>query len=144
MINQDPAFCFSYDSTYSLQETSICQVASDTAGVIGAYQTTCQQLGLDNGNELKNYTILQNYPNPFNPVTEITYALEEYGEYALNIYDIRGNLVKKLKTGRGSPGRYKLAWNSKDESGKKVTSGVYICQLKTSQKVHNSRMLLLK
>ena len=59
MINQDPAFCFSYDSTYSLQETSICQVASDTAGVIGAYQTTCQQLGLDNDNELKNYTILK-------------------------------------------------------------------------------------
>ena len=94
-------------------------MASDTAGVIGAYQTTCQQLGLDNGNELKNYTILQNYPNPFNPVTEITYTLEEYGEFALHIYDIRGNLVKKLKMGRGSPGSYKLAWNSKDESGKK-------------------------
>ncbi|MEL1236920.1 MAG: FlgD immunoglobulin-like domain containing protein [Candidatus Neomarinimicrobiota bacterium] len=69
---------------------------------------------------------------------------DEYGEFSLHIYDIRGNLVKKLKTGRGSPGSYKLAWNSKDESGKKVTSGVYICQLKTSQKVHNSRMLLLK
>ena len=144
VINQDPAFCFSYDSTYFLQETSICQVASDSAGVIGAYQITCQQLGLDNVYELKNYTILQNYPNPFNPVTEITYSLEEYGDFALHIYDIRGNLVKELKTGKGSPGSYKLAWNSKDESGKKVTSGVYICQLKTSQKVYNSRMLLLK
>ncbi|MEL1232860.1 MAG: FlgD immunoglobulin-like domain containing protein [Candidatus Neomarinimicrobiota bacterium] len=119
-------------------------MASDTAGVIGAYQTTCQQLGLDNSNELKNYTILQNYPNPFNPLTDIMYTLDEYGEFSLHIYDIRGNLVKKLKTGRGSPGSYKLAWNSKDESGKKVTSGVYICQLKTIQKVHNSRMLLLK
>ena len=144
IINQDPGFCFSYDSTYSLQENSICQEASDTAGVIGAYQATCQQLGLDNGNELNNYTILQNYPNPFNPVTEITYRLEEYGEFALHIYDIRGNLVKKLITGKGSPGRYKLAWNSKDESGKKVTTGIYICQLKTNQRVINSRMLLLK
>ena len=64
------------------------------------------------------------------------YTLEEYGDFSLHIYDIRGNLVKKLKTGRGSPGSYKLAWNSKDESGKKVTSGVYICQLKTSEKIH--------
>ena len=144
IINQDPGFCFSYDSTYHLQETSMCQVASDTAGVIGAYHTTCQQLGSDHGNELNNYTILQNYPNPFNPVTEISYTLVEYGEFALNIYDIRGNLVKKLKMGKGSPGKYNLAWNSKDESGKKVTSGVYICQLKTNQRVINSRMLLLK
>ena len=58
IINQDPGFCFSYDSTYSLQETSICQEASDTAGVIGAYQATCQQLGLDNGNELKNLSLI--------------------------------------------------------------------------------------
>ena len=127
-----------------MQETSSCQVASDTAGVIGAYISTCQELSVDETTELKNYTILQNYPNPFNPVTEITFTIEEYGQLSLSIFDLRGNLVKKLKEEIGPPGRYQVIWNSKDENGKKVPSGVYLCQLKTAQKVYNSRMLLLK
>lgn len=144
IINEDPRFCFSEDSTYALQETSSCQVASDTAGVIGAYISTCQELSVDKTTELKNYTILQNYPNPFNPLTEITFTIEEYGQFSLRIFDLRGNLVKKLKEEIGPPGRYQVIWNSKDENGKKVPSGVYLCQLKTAQKTHNSRMLLLK
>ena len=144
IIDVEPGFCFSEDSTYALQETSVCQVASDTAGVIGAYLSTCQQLGINQTIKPESYTVLQNFPNPFNPFTQITFTLEEFGEFSVRIFNLRGNLVKELKKGIGSPGSYQLTWNSEDENGKKVPSGVYICQLKTTQKIHNNRMLLLK
>ena len=52
--------------------------------------------------------------------------------------------MKKLKEDMGYPGNYQVIWNSEDDNGKKVPSGVYLCQLKTAQKIYNSRMLLLK
>ena len=144
IIDQDPEFCSPETFSYALKETSICQTASNSSGVIGAYDITCDQVGIDNEILLDSFQLLQNHPNPFNPTTQINFTLEEYEPFSLEVFDMMGNLVKILKMGQGIPGNYQATWNSTDKNGRKVSSGVYFYQLSTPTKHLKNRMLLLK
>ena len=52
-----------------------------------------------------------NYPNPFNPETVIKYQISEDNKVELNIYNIKGQLVKILINYKQSAGEYKVIWN---------------------------------
>jgi len=89
----------------------------------------------------------QNHPNPFNPVTNITYDLPPgNGQYKviIKVYDIQGRLVKVLKNDKQSPGRYTVKWNGTDQSGQKVSNGVYIYSLQAGNYRSSGKMLFLK
>ena len=66
----------------------------------------------------------QNVPNPFNPATRITYDLPMEGVVSLAIFDIRGEEVMNLVSGRQSAGKYSVMWNAEERP-----SGVYIYRL---------------
>ena len=72
-----------------------------------------------------SYRLYQNHPNPFNPITTIAYDLPEADFVRLDIYDIRGQLVKTLQHGEQSAGRYELQWDARNENGLPVVSGLY-------------------
>ena len=106
---------------------------------------SCDQL--DNEDEIivvDGFELGQNYPNPFNPSTQIEFVLEDHGLYTLEIFDIRGNVIRVLQTGAGIPGKYKVTWDSKDKVGNKVPSGIYFYRLSTPTKIQTNRMILLK
>jgi hypothetical protein len=67
-----------------------------------------------------------NYPNPFNPSTTISYQLAKAASVNLEVYDMMGRRVRTLVDGSKSAGYYDVVWNSKDESGSDVSSGVYL------------------
>ena len=87
---------------------------------------------------------LSNFPNPFNPETKIVFDLPESGQVKLVIYNIKGQKVKTLLDCYMSPGRSEMLWNSKDDNGKRVSSGVYFYKLQTPSKTLTKKMLLLK
>ena len=145
ILDQDPEFCSPQNFSYGLEESSACRTASDSSGVIGAYDVSCDQLG--NEDEIivvDGFELGQNYPNPFNPSTQIEFVLEDHGLYTLEIFDIRGNVIRVLQTGAGIPGKYKVTWDSKDKVGNKVPSGIYFYRLSTPTKIQTNRMILLK
>jgi unsaturated rhamnogalacturonyl hydrolase len=84
------------------------------------------------------FALNQNYPNPFNPKTVISYQLPVTGEVELNIYNIRGQKVITLVSGKQVAGCYKVEW---DATG--FASGVYIYKLETSTGFNQSRKLIL-
>ena len=96
------------------------------------------------GNLPKDYTLEQNYPNPFNPNTAIRFATPENGNVALNIYNIKGQLVRTLVDDKLNAGTHTANWNGKDNSGNSVSSGVYFYTLETKDIKINKKMLLLK
>ncbi|MEA2096302.1 MAG: T9SS type A sorting domain-containing protein [Candidatus Cloacimonadota bacterium] len=87
---------------------------------------------------------LTNFPNPFNPETKIVFDLPESGQVKLEIYNIKGQKVKTLLDCYMSPGRSEMLWNSKDDNGKRVSSGVYFYRLQTPMKKITKKMLMLK
>ncbi|MYE87552.1 hypothetical protein F4X33_00955, partial [Candidatus Poribacteria bacterium] len=50
--------------------------------------------------------LLHNYPNPFNPETWIPYQLAESADVTLAIYDMNGQLVRRLAVGHQAAGMY--------------------------------------
>ena len=145
IINEDPEFCSPEDLTYNLKESSICQTASDSSGLIGAYELPCGALMVDQPQiEPNGFAILSNYPNPFNPTTHIVYTLTDHGEYTLKIYDINGKLIRDLISGFGVPGQYKVIWDSSDDNGQKMASGIYFYHLSTISNITKNKMILVK
>lgn len=86
----------------------------------------------------------QNYPNPFNPNTTISFDLEKPGRVRLSIYNLKGQMVRKLIDGRLDAGTKSAVWDGRDHSGQAVASGVYFYRLETPRGSQTLRMLLMK
>ncbi len=73
----------------------------------------------------RDMTLHQNYPNPFNLQTAIQYELPRPGHVSINIYNVRGRLVKTLVNKKQPTGRYRLIWDATDSSMRATASGLY-------------------
>ena len=94
----------------------------------------------------KPYGLHQNYPNPFNPNTEISFMMKEDCMAELSVYNIKGEKIATLFQNKSvsKDELIRINWNGKDESGKEVSSGVYLYELKTNKEIYLKRMLLIK
>ncbi len=88
--------------------------------------------------------LYNNYPNPFNPETRISFNLNSSQKVSLNIYNIKGEIVKTLLDQYMNMGNHEIVWNGKDADNKPMPSGIYFYQLKTSSFMSTKKMLLLK
>lgn len=89
-------------------------------------------------------TLHQNHPNPFNASTEIYFDLPKAGDVRLDVYNIRGQLVKSLLHCRLTPDSYYISWDGTNQRGKDVASGIYFYQLRTETGSVSKKMLLLR
>ena len=92
----------------------------------------------------ESFELSQNYPNPFNPETKIRYQLPNSGEVVLKIFDILGREVKSLVNEKLEAGFHEVTWNGRNNSGRKVSSGVYYYQIRASEFKETKKMILMK
>nr|MDK2850544.1 hypothetical protein [Candidatus Cloacimonadota bacterium] len=85
-----------------------------------------------------------NFPNPFNPVTNIRYSLKEAGRVKLNIYNLKGQLVKQLLDTEVSAGDHQVVWDGKDDRGNSVASGIYFYRMQAQNYQATNKMMLMK
>jgi tetratricopeptide (TPR) repeat protein len=88
--------------------------------------------------------LYNNYPNPFNPTTNICFDLASASRVSLNIYNIKGQKVYKLVDDYLEADKYRYQWDSINNNGRQVSSGVYFYQLRTMDYTKTCKMLLLK
>ena len=91
--------------------------------------------------------LVKNYPNPFNPSTVINYSIPyslSNNRVKLTIYDIKGSVVKVLVNDILPAGNYLTRWDGDNEKGNKVSSGVYIYNLRVLNESISGKMTLLK
>ena len=85
-----------------------------------------------------------NYPNPFNFETTIQYALPNATQVRLDIYNIKGQQIRKLVDALQPPGFKKITWNGTNDFGLEVSSGIYFARLKTEKIILTEKLLLQK
>ncbi len=100
--------------------------------------------GVDNEIIPEKFSVSQNYPNPFNPSTSIEYSLPEKGLVTIKIYDILGRVVNTLVNERVNAGHYSTTWNSVDDAGRKISSGIYFYRVTNGANVVTKKMMLIK
>lgn len=107
-------------------------------------------VGIEEGEENIEYRtpnvefrLYQNLPNPFSHSTILRYQTSSTNHVTLNIYDLTGNLVKKLVEESQVSGVIRLDWNGLDESGQKVSAGIYFYRLQFGGFSSTKKMILL-
>ena len=83
-------------------------------------------------------------PNPFNPQTVFTFTLSQPGRVRVNVYDLKGALVKTLVNETGDVGSHTVPWDGTDSSHQRVVSGVYFVQVLAPQGRVVQRVTVLK
>jgi len=96
-----------------------------------------------------------NYPNPFKAgkqETTIRYNLEEAAKVTISIYDLLGQLVRRIEIpkatpGRGEQGTNTVPWNGKNERGIVVANGGYYCVMEadteTGKHIRKARKIMV-
>ena len=87
---------------------------------------------------------LRVHPNPFNGVTSMLYRLAIRSTVCLEIYDVSGRRTRTLAKGEQHAGCHRVSWDGKDESGRDVSSGVYLCRLWTEGTIVSRKLVLLR
>ena len=87
---------------------------------------------------------IDNFPNPFNPATQIQYTLPQAETVRLIIYNALGQQVRTLVSQRQPAGSYTVTWDTTDETGQKLGSGLYFYQLKAGELRAVKKMMYLK
>ena len=100
-----------------------------------------------NENRLSTYPdfrLYNNYPNPFNPITTIHYKILKKTNVKIKIYDTVGNLIKTLINNTQIPGYRSVKWDATNDQNKKVSAGIYLYTIETSELKENRKMVVLK
>jgi hypothetical protein len=76
----------------------------------------------------------QNYPNPFAaPATVIPIHLPEASDATVEIFEMRGRLVRRLHGGPLPKGVTMLSWDGTDDRGNALPSGQYVMRLEAGK-----------
>lgn len=78
-------------------------------------------------------------PNPFKADALIRYAIPQNAAVKLEIYNLKGQLIRRLVNDHKSSGSHQVTWDGRDQAGSNVVSGLYFVRLQT-----NGRRLISK
>ena len=91
----------------------------------------------------EKYGLFQNEPNPVFSSTSIAFNLHESAKVEISIYNLKGELVRKIYRRIASEDR--IIWKRNDENGKKVENGIYLYEMKVNGiSKYNKKMLVIK
>jgi len=94
------------------------------------------------------YALHNNYPNPFNPATSIRFDIpagkQKVVPVRLAVFDMLGRKVKTLVNEYLVPGVYTVEWDGRDESGRVLSGGIYLCGIHAGNFKRFRKMMLLK
>ena len=85
-----------------------------------------------------------NYPNPFNPTTRIQFSLAQAANVRIDIFNIKGEVVKTLVNGNLDAAYHSITWNGEDNSGCTVGSGIYFYKMRAGKFTSTRKMILMK
>lgn len=88
--------------------------------------------------------LFQNHPNPFNPTTEIVFAVGREGPVTLDIFDMRGHLVRRLVDADLPARTHSVLWDGRDDAGRAVSSGTYLYRVRTASEQSARSMVLVR
>jgi hypothetical protein len=165
-LKLDPLFVGLDDHPFALAAGSPCRDSgvADTTGLelpaldlagsprlsggrvdLGGYEWDEVVGAVESGLIARASPVLRIHPNPFNPSTTLAFTLSRRTTVDLEIYDVAGRRVRTLVTGESrEPGHHEVRWSGRDEAGKSVAAGVYVCRMSTDDASAYQRLVLVR
>jgi hypothetical protein len=115
----------------------------------GAFLDTTGREGVEEQTSSVNpvplrFELAGNAPNPWASGTGISYTLPREAQVVLRVYNPTGQLVRTLVEGKESAGFKQVAWDGRDEAGRRVPSGVYFYRLQAGAFSDTKKMVVIR
>lgn len=81
--------------------------------------------------QISNVQHLNVFPTPFVDHVQIEFELLEASPVRLPVFNLEGKQLGSLYDGLLSPGIHRFSWDGKNAFGQTMSSGLYICQMRT-------------
>jgi len=78
---------------------------------------------------LPGFALYEAYPNPAGGRSELRYSLPRTAPVAVRVYSADGGLVRTLVDGVRPAGLSRIAWDGRDDAGRRAVRGVYYCRM---------------
>jgi PKD repeat protein len=132
-------------SPAALVQSTVRASASTSFSAVVKIWTLNLNTGIqDQKNIAADFSLTQNYPNPFNPVTHLVYSMPKPTHLTIEIYNQSGQKVRSLYDAIGSPGTHEMIWDSRDDYGQSVPSGIYFCRMICGEYSSTMKLILLR
>lgn len=90
------------------------------------------------------FRLFPNYPNPFNSSTTIKYKIAKPAHVRLDVFNVRGKLVRTLVDANMPAGGYSTDFDGVDDRGAPLPSGLYFYQLVAGENIQLEKASLVK
>lgn len=90
------------------------------------------------------FQLVECYPNPFNGKLNIRYHINKVSDIYVTIYDLSGKVIKSFESEPKYPGQHQLIWDTKNNNGDAVATGLYFISLSSKNRTTNKKVLYLK
>lgn len=84
------------------------------------------------------------YPNPFRENTKIKFKNTRDAKVEINIFNIKGQLIKKILDKTVDSGEHQFVWNGKKDNNQPAAAGIYFYNIKSGRYSKTGKILLLK
>ncbi|MEO0469176.1 MAG: choice-of-anchor I family protein [Bacteroidota bacterium] len=92
--------------------------------------------------EAPQYHLGQNFPNPFLEETTIPLEMPKAAHVSLMIVNQQGQVVANLLDQKMNAGQHQINWNGTNQSGLRLSSGVYYLRFQTADQIQIRKMLI--
>jgi len=83
-------------------------------------------------------------PNPFTTKTTIQYELSKRSDVDVSVYNMLGQKVRDLFSGKQSSGVHSVSWDGRGDSGEKSSSGIYFVRVEAGDEEASRKVMFVR
>lgn len=84
------------------------------------------------------------YPNPFSAKSTIRFELKHPSQTRVEVFNLKGQMVRNLMQNGLSQGTISLSWDGKDDHAKAVANGIYTVRVENDKYIETKKLVLIK
>ena len=83
-------------------------------------------------------------PNPTRTAATLRFSLAQACPLRLNVYDVRGSLVRRLVDRDLPSGTYEISWDGRNREGRALPGGIYFVRMEAGDTKESRKVMLLR